>query len=100
MAEAAAVGVPPHRFWLTTPRELYAIFAGNRLAQSRIRQRCLWQAWQTANFSRARKMPDLIPLLRNLEPPRVQSPTDLRKSILSIATAMGAEVVYKKRGEA
>lgn len=100
MAEAASIGVPPWQFWLTTPRELYALFAGNRLAQTRIRQRCLWQAWQTANFTRGRKLPDLLPLLRNLEPPRVQSNADLRNTIVGLATAMGAEVVYKKRGEA
>lgn len=100
MEEAAAIGVPPHQFWLTTPRELYALFAGYRRSQVRERQRCLWQAWQTANFSRAKRLPELTPLLRNLEPPRVQSAGDLRKTIIGIATAMGAEVIHVKRGEA
>lgn len=62
----------------------------------------LWQAWQTANFTNARKLPALEPLLRKLEPRdrRVMSPMAIRGTLLGMAKAMNAEVIYKKRGEA
>ncbi len=99
MAEAAAIGVPPHRFWRMTPRELYAAFVGYRDAQVRLKKTLLWQAWSTANFTRAKKLPDLKGLLSKLEPSRVMSPRELRSTLLGIATVMGAKVIYKKRGD-
>lgn len=99
MAEASAVGILPHVFWRYTPRDLYAAFTGARTARIRQRQGELWAAWQTANFTRAKKLPALQPLLRKLEAPRVMSKREIRVSILTMAQAFGAKVIHKKRGD-
>lgn len=82
-------------------RELFAAFVGANKIRHRARQLALSQAWQTANLTNAAKLPPLHELLRKLEPAasRVMSPKQQRSAILEMATALGAEVVYRKKGE-
>ncbi len=81
-------------------RELYAAFAGAQKQRIRERQLTLWQAWQTANFTNAKRLPALEPLLRKLEPGRAMSNREVRATLLGMAQAMGALVVRRKKGEA
>lgn len=73
---------------------------GARTQKIRARQDMLWQAWSFANFQRAKKLPPLLPLLRKLEAPRVMSTQEIRATILGMASAWGAKVTYKKKGDA
>lgn len=100
MAEAAAAGVLPHIFLDYTHRMLYAAVKGASLATMRKRQGQLWAAWTGANFTRAKRLPALEPLLRKLEPrPSVMSTSAIRSAVLNIAKTMGATVRYvKKKG--
>lgn len=99
MAEASAIGIQPHTFWRYTPRDLYAAFAGEKMAGVRRRKAELTMSWQTANFTRAKKLPELTPMLRRLDGPRVMTKQAIRATIIGMAHAMGAKVVYKKRGD-
>lgn len=81
-------------------RELYAAFAGEQKRRVRQRQIVLWQAWQTANFTNAKRLPALEPLLRKLEPHRAMSNREVRGTILGMAQSMGAMIVRRKKGEA
>jgi hypothetical protein len=100
LAEAAAIGISPAQFWRCTPRELFATFTGYGTRMIRERQRLLWAAWSTANFSRAKKLPALEPLLRKLENSQVtMSDKQLRETIIGVAMAMGAKVTHKKKGD-
>lgn len=89
-------------FWGLTMRELYAAFMGAQKTRLAARQLALSQAWQTANYTRADKLPDLAAQLRKLDPggSRVMSPKAQRATILGMAQAMGAKVVRRKKGEA
>ena len=91
----------PEVFWRLTMRELFAVFAGANKKRIRERQLYLSQAWQTANFTNARRLPPLEPLLRKLDPTsrRVMSPRAIRGTILGMAEAMGAEIIIRKKGE-
>lgn len=99
MAEAFAIGISPAAFWLLTPRELFAAFNGAKLKRIRENQLHLWTAWQTANLTNAKRLPDLLSLLRKLEPARPMTNREMRASIIGIAAAMGAKIVRKKKGE-
>jgi hypothetical protein len=83
-------------------RQLFRCLEGAAIARRRERQFALWHAWNAANLVNAKKLPDLNQMLRKLEPPenRVMSPKAQRQTILGMAAAMGAEVVYRKKGEA
>lgn len=83
-------------------RELFRCFEGAALRRRRDRQLALWHAWHAANYVNAKKLPDLAQALRKLEPAenRVMSPKAVRSTILGMAQAMGAAVVYRKKGEA
>jgi len=52
-----------------------------------------------ANFQRAKKLPPIMPLLRQLEAKRDMTPQELRTSIIGMAHAMGAQVIHKKKGD-
>ncbi len=82
-------------------RELYRCFEGAGVARRRARQQDLWTAWHIANLTNAKKLPDLAQLLNKLEPAesRVMSPKMQRATILGIASAFGAKVIYRKKGE-
>lgn len=84
-----------------TMKQLFRCFDGAATARRRARQQDLWTAWHIANFSNAKKLPDLGPLLRKLEPleNRVMSPRDVRQTILGMAEAMGAKITVRKKGE-
>ena len=97
MAEAAAVGITPDRFWRLTYREIYAAIAGDSVRRRRERQTVMWGAWHGAAFERAKRMPNLKTLLQKMEPSRVMSNRELRASIVGVAHALGAEVVHVKR---
>lgn len=83
-------------------RQLFRAFEGAAIARRRDRQFAVWHAWHAANFTNAKKLPDLQTVLRKLEPPenRVMSAKAQRSTILGLAAAFGAEVVYRKKGEA
>jgi hypothetical protein len=83
---------------------LFAAFSGARLRAVRERQHSLWIAWSTANFSRAKKLPALMPMLQKLDSstdgrPREMTKREIRTTIMGIAQAFGAKVTYKKRSE-
>lgn len=82
-------------------RELFAAFSGANKIRHRARQLALSLAWQTANYTNAAKLPPLAAELKKLEPAdsRVMSPKQQRQTILDMASALGAEVVYRKKGE-
>lgn len=100
MAEAKAAGVRTLDFWHMTYREIYAEIAGDAVRRRRDRQTAMWAAWHGAAFERSKRLPNIGTLLAKMEPKREMSNRDLRASILGIAKAMNAEVVYRKRGEA
>jgi 5-formyltetrahydrofolate cyclo-ligase len=83
-------------------RQLFRCLEGAAIARRRDRQLTVWAAWHTANFTNAKKLPDLQQVLRKLEPAesRVMSPKAQRSTILGLAAAFGAEIVYRKKGEA
>jgi hypothetical protein len=98
MAEAASVGIQPHIVIDYTPRELYAAMLGGHMAQSRDQKLALWHAWTNANFTRAKKLPDLAPLLRKLDPSPVKMTAKaIRTAIFAMASAMGAKVTRIKK---
>lgn len=99
MAEAFSVGIQPDQFWRMNMRELYACFAGEAKTRVRQRQLHLWQAWMTANFTNAKRLPALEPLLRKLEPRRAMSNRAVRSTLVGMAQAMGARIVRRKKGE-
>lgn len=72
---------------------------GAAIARRRDRQLHLWGGWHNAAFQRSRKLPNLASLLRKLEPLRVMSPKELRRSIVSSFMALGAKVTFRKKGE-
>jgi hypothetical protein len=82
-------------------RQLFRCLEGAAIKMRRERHLAMWHAWNAANLGNAEKLPDLAQLLRKLEPPenRVMSPRDQRQAILGLATAFGAEVIYRKKGE-
>ena len=100
MAEAAAAGVPPHIVLDYTHRMLFAAMKGAVIHESRQRKGQLWAAWSTANFTRAKKLPDLEPLLRKLDLNRVNmTAKEIRSAVFDMAKRMGATVIRYKKGE-
>jgi hypothetical protein len=101
-AEAFAIGLHPSEFENLSLKEIFRCFEGAAIARRRDRQMGAWHAWHVANFTNAKKLPDLEAVLRKLEPAenRVMSPKAQRNTILGLAAAFGAEVVYRKKGEA
>lgn len=99
MAECSAAGVHPHVFWDYTYREIYAVLAGAGIRARRDHKLTLWGAWQSANLHKAKRLPDLKQLLRKLDPRRVMSVANIRAEVMSIAAAMGAKVIHRKRRE-
>lgn len=97
MAEAHAAGIVPFQFWHSTYREIYAAISGDTIRRRRERQTAMWAAWHGAAFERSKRMPNLTTLLAKMEPKREMSNREMRASILGIAKAMNAEVVYRKR---
>jgi hypothetical protein len=82
-------------------RQLFRCLEGAAIKMRRERHLAMWHAWNAANLGNAEKLPDLGQLLRKLEPieNRVMSPKAQRRAILGLAEALGAEVVYLKKGE-
>lgn len=99
MAEAASIGILPHVFWDYTWRELHNALVGSGIRTRRSMKRAAYTAWQTANWTKAKRLPDLAQIYRKLDPPRVMSPRAIRSSIIALAQSMGATVVRKTRGE-
>lgn len=99
MAEASAAGVHPHLFWDYTWFELHVLLQGAQIVARREHRLSISNAWQTANWSKAKKLPDLRQLLRKLEPLRDMSARAIRSAIVGMAEAMGAKVVRKRREE-
>jgi hypothetical protein len=97
MVEAVAAGMPPHQFWDSTHREIYALLAGAALKARRDHKLTLWGHWQGQNLRRSKRLPDLKQLLRKLDPARVMSGQAIRAAILGIAESMGAKVVRKSK---
>ncbi len=100
MAEAAAIGIPPHvLFESYDHRMLYAAFRGEALRDVRWRKKSVWASWNTANFTRAKKLPDLAGLLRKMDPsPVMMTAKQLRGVIFGIAQTMGAKITRRKKG--
>lgn len=92
--------MPPWRFWDLTYRELFAIFKARNIDQTRTHKLAIFEAWHAAAFYRSKRLPELGPLLRKIEPSRVMSPKEMRATIIGTARAMGAKVVIHKKGEA
>jgi hypothetical protein len=103
MANAAAAGIPPWRFWDLTPRELYAAFKGAKILQKREYRRSLFGAWQLENLARTKRMPRLDKFLSKFDPVqagRKMTQKAVRQSIFAINRAMGGKVTFRKRAEA
>lgn len=100
MTEAMAAGIKPHRFWHLTYREIYNALAGDAVRRRRDRQAIMFGAWHGAALERSKRIPNLQQLLAKMEPRREMSSREMRSSLMGIAKAMNAEVVYRKRGEA
>lgn len=100
MSACFAAGIPISEFWDLTRRETYAALAGDAIRRRRDRQTAMWAAWHGAAFERSKRLPNIAALLAKMEPKREMSHRELRASILGIANAMGAKVIYRKRGEA
>ncbi len=101
MKQAAAVGVPPHRFWKYTLRELFAVFHGAAIADARNRQLAVFEAWHTEAYARTKKLPPLTDEIRRYEPGsrvRTMDNKSLRAAIIAAATMSGANVIRKERG--
>lgn len=98
MAEGAAAGIPPHILIDYTPRELYAAMRGLAMRENRAQKLSLWESWNTANFSRAKKLPALEPLLRKLDPSPVKMTAKaIRRVIFGMAEAMGAKITRRPK---
>ena len=97
MVEAAAAGLLPHLFWDYTFRELHALLGGAALRARRDHKLTLWGHWQGQNMRRAKRLPDLMRMLRRLDPARVMSAQAIRDTILGLAQQMGAKVVRKTK---
>lgn len=97
MAEAAAAGLLPHVLFDYTHRMIYAVLKGERLRHIRHQKLSLWTAWNNANFTRAKKLPDLAALLRRLDPSETMSPRAIRRAVLDMASAIGAKITRRKK---
>jgi len=100
MTEAAAIGIFPDRFWRLTYRELFNALQGESLRRRRDRQTLLWAHWHGSAWVRTKTFPNadkLNSMIRKMDPPRVMTPREQRTTILGIARALGAEVVYRKK---
>lgn len=97
MAECAAAGVPPHLFWDYTWREIHAVLEGSAIRARRDHKLATYTAWQTANWSKAKRLPDLKQLLRKFDPVRAMNPDAIRRSVLGIAKALGATVEHRPK---
>lgn len=97
MAECAAAGVPPHLFWDYTWREIHAVLDGAAIKARRDHKLAAFTAWQTANLTKAKRMPDLKQLLRKFDPVRAMNPDAIRRSVLGIAKALGAVVEHRPK---
>lgn len=98
MAQAFAVGITPAAFWAMTPRETFNAFEGAALARIRSRQLGLWTAYHGEVFARHKRLPPLAPMLKKLEPSRVQSSSEIRGSLRAMAEQHGWKVTVRKRG--
>jgi hypothetical protein len=94
-----AAGIPPHIALDYTPRELYAVFVGRNLIQTRMHSLAIYQAWHGEAFARQKRLENLADLLRKLNQPRVMSTRQVRATIIGAARAMGAKVRFVKKGE-
>lgn len=98
MAEASSIGIAPHILIDYTPRELYAAMVGAGLNHTRDQKMRLWQSWTNANFTRAKRLPELAPLLRKIDPSPVKmSAKAIRQTVFAMASALGAKVTRIKR---
>lgn len=99
MAECCASGMTIPDFWIATQRETFNFLTGAAIARRRDRQLAIFHSWHTEAFARKKTLPPLAPLLAQLEPKKVMSPTSLRAAIIEAAKKSGANVVYIKKGE-
>lgn len=97
MAECAAAGVPPHLFWDYTWREIHAVLEGASIRARRDHKLSLLNAFQTANWTKAKRLPDIKQMLRRLDPVRAMNPDAIRRSVLNMAKALGAVVEHRPR---
>lgn len=81
-------------------REIFGAMKGAKMARIRERQLALWNAWNTEAFARQKRLPDIVPMLRKLEPieQRVMAPKAVREGLLAAFKQMGAKVTHRKRG--
>jgi len=99
LVACSASGVHPDCFWDLTYREVFAVLKGRGENAVRQRQLHMWAAWHEAAFERQKRLPDLNAILRKLEPARVMSPRELRAAVLSMAAALDAKVIRRKKNE-
>jgi hypothetical protein len=99
-AECASIGLFPDRLWIMTLREIFGVLKGARMARVRERQLALWTSWNTEAFARQKRLPDIVPMLRKLEPmeDRAMTPKQVREGVLAAFKQMGAKVTHRKRG--
>lgn len=85
--------------WDLTVREIHIVV---RAARERARMelyRSMFAAWHNAMWTRAKKMPDWQRVERKIVPPKPQTPQQVRSTVLSIAEALGARRVVRRRSD-
>lgn len=93
-----ALGIQPAAFWDLTPRELHAVFEGRQIRHLHEYRLAVFTAWKTANWQRAKKMPNLSAELEKLGPKVELTDAQLRDSLLTLHKALGGSVRVVPKG--
>lgn len=99
MEAAAREGMLPSEFWRTTPRELTRFLRGRNEADKREMAFVTIQAWKTANWSKAKKLPDLNKELRRIAGKRrkPQTPEQALRVAEALNRQFGGKDLRQKR---
>lgn len=89
----------PSEFWRTTPRELTRFLRGRNEADKREMAFVTIQAWKTANWSKAKKLPDLNKELRRIagRKRKPQTPEQALRVAEALNRQFGGKDLRKKR---
>ncbi len=99
MEAAAREGMRPSEFWRTTPRELTRFLRGRNEADKRALAFATITAWKTANWSKAKKLPDLNKELRRIAGKRrtPQTPEQALRVAEALNRQFGGKDLRQKR---
>jgi hypothetical protein len=84
----------PDEFWESSLRELDILVRADQKKKEYEIQTLMWQAWHTAAFTRAKKLPSLKKVLKDLKhtPKKPKTPEALFQIAKSITEALGGEI--------